>query len=962
MANENNIKLELIIYCYNKIFNEPYEIINDPINKLFFNFNEVDKILQIKEPKTIKFIYFNKLTIHKILYNEEEIINIVINNKESLYNLNIYFYLLLLLLDNKDIINYSFSIEFIRNINDYIIIPNINEICKKLISAKIIIELINYYEKEIKENEELNKIKKYNMDIITNNISVFKDDMDLEWKQEEFLSKNIEDIYIDIIEKILLKKSKFEKYDYTYSIVNQLDLLNIDLIKKMFDKLKNILNNNKEYIQKYIIFKKEDLNDENKINYNYILLKYILKNPFYIYQIPFLIKTKQFLINLTNDDINEISNYHKNNNINDKIDFIITNITDSEYYYNKFKINSYCSNQINGTNNNYFESDNSYNEEKKTENLKYFAILPIEPILTKYLDSEFIHNSNIICKIMSKSYIIFNIDKLKTKISDEIIYYGKNDSIKYKDFKKYFKIRQKFNNQILDLLFLNYILFIKFLEKIKKKVKNMDINDLQLSIKLNIETIKEKSDNVLDYICCKYTLINPSLYDINKNKNIYQDNNILINKKYNNFDIFLKDIINIIYQDLIIEKKEQNLSNFSNINSNNYSTTTKSKNEMPIKFPKCKIIVLTKVIETNKKPVEYVKELNKRFIIAGTDDKLIIYDKIDNKIKEINFPNCKNYGFCELEKKDIILFYSNYIIKAYSLKDMQEKKGEIKDISNIFIKNIIQINKNIFIICSKNSILLMENLDINNDLIQLNKNTIYEKSYIGAIKINDNNFAFTSNRVLSNGEDKIIFYNLKFKKFIKEIKGYSFIESRNNLSTIPIPDKYNKTKNDKLLFCACKKYIKSQKNGILLLKLKIIDNDINDIYKIFYKTGNFEVYCFCNISKFNNNIIIGNKKNNYTEYILIGGYDNYKRKGLIKLYEIIYNEDIEKIKLEYIQDIQIDKIKNINSKSFEGFKKPITCIEQSKENGNILISSFDGNIYFCQLNLEKLYLKNDFHF
>ena len=158
---------------------------------------------------------------------------------------------------------------------------------------------------------------------------------------------------------------------------------------------------------------------------------------------------------------------------------------------------------------------------------------------------------------MSKSYIIFNIDKLKTKISDEIIYYGKNDSIKYKDFKKYFKIRQKFNNQILDLLFLNYILFIKFLEKIKKKVKNMDINDLQLSIKLNIETIKEKSDNVLDYICCEYTLINPSLYDINKNKNIYQDNNILINKKYNNFDIFLKDIINIIYQDLIIEKKKK---------------------------------------------------------------------------------------------------------------------------------------------------------------------------------------------------------------------------------------------------------------------------------------------------------------------------------------------------------------------------------------------------------------------
>ena len=247
----------------------------------------------------------------------------------------------------------------------------------------------------------------------------------------------------------------------------------------------------------------------------------------------------------------------------------------------------------------------------------------------------------------------------------------------------------------------------------------------------------------------------------------------------------------------------------------------------------------------------------------------------------------------------------------------------------------------------------MKNLDNNREL-ELKE--IYKKTYLGSIKINDDIFTSTSNRVLSNGEDKIIFYNLKFKKFIKEIKGYSFIKSRNNLSTIPIPDKYNKTKSDKLLFCACKKYIKSQKNGILLLKLKIIDNNINDIYKIFYNTGNFEVYCFCNISKFNNNNIIDNKKNNYTEYVLVGGYDNKKGKGLIRLYKIIYNEDIEKINLEYIQDIQIDKIiKNINSKSFK--IKPITYIEQSKENGNIIISIDDGNIYFCQLNLEKLLFK-----
>ena len=86
-------------------------------------------------------------------------------------------------------------------------------------------------------------------------------------------------------------------------------------------------------------------------------------------------------------------------------------------------------------------------------------------------------------------------------------------------------------------------------------------------------------------------------------------------------------------------------------------------------------------------------------------------------------------------------------------------------------------------------------------------------------------------------------------------------------------------------------------------------------------------------------------------------------KGLIKLYEIIYNEDIEKIKLEYIQDIQIDKIKKVHSKLFKN-SGPICCIEQSKEDGNILISCFDSNIYLFSKpildNIEEMKNNNIF--
>ena len=49
----------------------------------------------------------------------------------------------------------------------------------------------------------------------------------------------------------------------------------------MFDGLSSILNKNREYIKEYIIEKYEGLFDDKKINFYYILLKYILKYNHY---------------------------------------------------------------------------------------------------------------------------------------------------------------------------------------------------------------------------------------------------------------------------------------------------------------------------------------------------------------------------------------------------------------------------------------------------------------------------------------------------------------------------------------------------------------------------------------------------------------------------------------------------------------------------------------------------------
>ena len=60
---------------------------------------------------------------------------------------------------------------------------------------------------------------------------------------------------------------------------------------------------------------------------------------------------------------------------------------------------------------------------------------------------------------------------------------------------------------------------------------------------------------------------------------------------------------------------------------------------------------------------------------------------------------------------------------------------------------------------------------------------------------------------------------------------------------------------------------------------------------------------------------------------------------MIKLYKIIYKNNINEIKIIYIQNIII---KNNN---FEGFQNAVSCITQSKITGNIMATSWDGNVY-----------------
>ena len=85
-----------------------------------------------------------------------------------------------------------------------------------------------------------------------------------------------------------------------------------------------------------------------------------------------------------------------------------------------------------------------------------------------------------------------------------------------------------------------------------------------------------------------------------------------------------------------------------------------------------------------------------------------------------------------------------------------------------------------------------------------------------------------------------------------------------------------------------------------------------------------------------------------TCYFLVGGFDEVKNEGVIKLYKILFEHKIYNTKIQFIQDIILEN----EEKKFYGFKGAVTCINQSLDNGCFLVTCSDGNVYhFSEANL-----------
>ena len=327
----NNLSNIDFLYNYNEFINEFQKLAeNNDIN--YININDFENIFGCNKLNIIKLLYYNRNNIHQILYDKEKIIKI----DGDIQNLSFYFYLSLLIKE-KEIINYSFSYEYIEKINEKQ--KNNENIFNKIMFSKIIFDLIDNLKNQEDYDENFNneieeKILNENYKIIEDNINNFNKILGLCWDKEYIQNNKIKELYLEI-KNALIEKNIIKDFKQIFNIINQLDWENIYNI----DEISSIFNKNEKYINDYLISKNEDLYDNTKILFYYNFLENITKkSSIFIYRIKFLLKTRKFIIKLINSKSN-IFIYQKTDNIKE----VLTKITDSKYYmlkYNKIILNN----------------------------------------------------------------------------------------------------------------------------------------------------------------------------------------------------------------------------------------------------------------------------------------------------------------------------------------------------------------------------------------------------------------------------------------------------------------------------------------------------------------------------------------------------------------------------------------------------------------------------------------------
>ena len=712
-------------FCYFFTTLNPSVNSNDPICKLISNFDEIRRIYNnnLKEDK--KFFYFNKKNIHKILLEFNNILKI--DDKEEI-KLSELFYFSLLLVDNPNLFYYEISINYIRKINE-LIKENKNCSLKEIILSKIILILIyilkgqNNYEKEIEEIEKENIsnvkkiLKKLNYDI---NINC-----------DDFMTQKIDYIYM----KIIISLINLNNFDQIENLIEELDLESINITETIFEGISNELNKEK-YWKEYKINSFNDLKIEKKINFYYILLKYVLKTSLIAYRINFFVESRSFLLKSLNQNLSEIQNLIKEKKFGNKIEYIINDLFNSEYYYN-CKINKNINkenqnedldkgmydilisekndedNENNAVNSNQIIDNNEDQNNKKEYSNNIFAecshtknIIVIEESIDVQIEIPI--DKDIAMLLLQKSEIIIEINKsfIDMKLNNDnfnipLNYDNLCQNVNYDKL-----IESKESDMNTKIIYKNYKNFLMFLNEIEKYINNSRIQ-FNPKIKLELEqeksniNINSKENHDIYTINCNYIFIN----QFKRQEELkFCDKNILINGIYGNnnmgFILLMNELSDedyngekFIYNDKL---KFKNLKNKENI-CYFFTTLNPSVNSND---PICKLISnfdeIRRIYNNNLKEDKkffYFNKKNIHKILLEFNNILKIDDKEEIKLSELFYFSLLLVDNQNLIKYEISI---NYIKKINKLieenKNYTRKEIILSKIILIFIYNLKRQN------------------------------------------------------------------------------------------------------------------------------------------------------------------------------------------------------------------------------------------------------------------------------
>ena len=499
-------KLNLLLFSSKYNFIDLNNKTKNPFESLLLECSEEEKnkIISIKIPSSYFYCLYREI-FYNILYDNDLLINFDSQNFKT--SLSDYFYLVLLIEGKEDIINYTYDYQLIDNLNKLekkgeFYFPIYANMMLKLINN---FQQSSEPEQEIEENEEtLNKIiNDIKEKLDSDRVKIKLKECNLNYSSENISDLKLEDIYIDIIINVLLKlyltDTKYEKEMKKF--IEDIDLENIELTSSMMNKIALFFN--EEEKNKYIISELKDFNDEKKLNFYYYLCKYILKKNYYIYQINFLKELKDKIKNILRTQ-NELSNTHKNiEKLKYIIEFFTNNakiikLSEGKLIFETSNISMY-SGQSRSVSGIYSYSNNLYGNEKEID--LHLNISQVQQISTH--EKSVFRNEN---EYESENDLSFSNEENNYELlhfKKYIMKYGNIKSKQLLELGNHYFLKTDFNNNIYmydeNYDFLNKIENKDYIQKIANlnetnKLLIIHTGEFKYTRPINKELILEKSE------------------------------------------------------------------------------------------------------------------------------------------------------------------------------------------------------------------------------------------------------------------------------------------------------------------------------------------------------------------------------------------------------------------------------------------------------------------------------------